>query len=422
MRAKTKYHKLVVDLSNQLPKISKAQIEWANKNVVENFAFRLKNGNTTCLNCAYSWKVLSADDNDKCSCPNCNSTLTIKNTKQQKHKDIAYFSVLTTIKNHQVQRVFLIKKHSTKGLRANVNIYEIAQFFLSSKGQKTILARNRIYNFYIDNWCIDTDMSIKNYNNNNYIFDYISASMIYPKKKILEVFKRNGFNGYFYNIAPISLFENILNPKFETLIKREQIDIIKYFLHKSIDKYWKSICICNRHNYKIDDISIWIDYINNLEFLGKDLLNPKFICPVNLNQEHHKVLHLAQNKIQKELYKKQEKERIQNEIDFYKNKAKFFGIKFSDEIIDIKVLETIDEFKKEGQALNHCVYHNQYYNKPNSLILSAKINGQSIETIEVSLNTLEVIQARGIANKNSEFHDRIVNLVNSNMNLIAQKL
>ncbi|EJZ1787450.1 PcfJ domain-containing protein, partial [Shigella dysenteriae] len=44
------------------------------------------------------------------------------------------------------------------------------------------------------------------------------------------------------------------------------------------------------------------------------------------------------------------------------------------------------------------------------------------ETVEVSLKTLEVVQSRGLHNSNTEYHDRIVNLVNSNVNLIRQRM
>ena len=57
-----------------------------------------------------------------------------------------------------------------------------------------------------------------------------------------------------------------------------------------------------------------------------------------------------------------------------------------------------------------------------ALILSATIDGKRIETVEVSLKTLEVVQSRGLHNSNTEYHDRIVNLVNSNVNLIRQRM
>ena len=72
--------------------------------------------------------------------------------------------------------------------------------------------------------------------------------------------------------------------------------------------------------------------------------------------------------------------------------------------------------------MHHCVYSNEYYLKPNSLILSATINGKRVETIEVSLKTLKVLQSRGVCNKNTEYHDRIIELVNKNKRLIRKRM
>ena len=60
--------------------------------------------------------------------------------------------------------------------------------------------------------------------------------------------------------------------------------------------------------------------------------------------------------------------------------------------------------------------------KTNSLILSATIEGRRIETIEVNLDTLKVVQSRGVCNKNTEYHDQIVSLVNANRKLIRQRM
>ena len=56
------------------------------------------------------------------------------------------------------------------------------------------------------------------------------------------------------------------------------------------------------------------------------------------------------------------------------------------------------------------------------LILSATIEGKRIETIEMSLRTLEVVQSRGVCNKNTEYHEQIINLVNANRGLISRRM
>ena len=70
--------------------------------------------------------------------------------------------------------------------------------------------------------------------------------------------------------------------------------------------------------------------------------------------------------------------------------------------------------------MHHCV--GGYYSKADSLILTACIDGKKMETIEVSLSKLQVIQSRGVCNKNTEYHNQIVQLVEKNIPLIEQRL
>lgn len=72
--------------------------------------------------------------------------------------------------------------------------------------------------------------------------------------------------------------------------------------------------------------------------------------------------------------------------------------------------------------MHHCVYTNAYYNDENSLILSARIDGERIETVEVDLQTLKVVQSRGVCNSNTEYHDRIIKLVEDNAEQIRQRM
>ncbi|MEG1403703.1 PcfJ domain-containing protein, partial [Bacteroides sp.] len=110
------------------------------------------------------------------------------------------------------------------------------------------------------------------------------------------------------------------------------------------------------------------------------------------------------------------------EKEFEKLKSKFFDLNLSDGKIVIVVLKTLEDFKEEGDAMKHCVFTNEYFKKKDSLILSARIGDKRIETIELNLKTLQVVQSRGVCNQNTEYHDRIISLVNKNINLIRRKL
>ena len=103
------------------------------------------------------------------------------------------------------------------------------------------------------------------------------------------------------------------------------------------------------------------------------------------------------------------------EADFYREKSRFFGIVISDNDIEISVLDSLEAFQAEGSSLHHCVFQCEYYAKTDSVILSAHDRqGNRIETVEFSLSQGKVVQSRGQCNSNTEYHDRIIGLVNAN--------
>ncbi|MDE6072855.1 MAG: PcfJ domain-containing protein, partial [Muribaculaceae bacterium] len=90
--------------------------------------------------------------------------------------------------------------------------------------------------------------------------------------------------------------------------------------------------------------------------------------------------------------------------------------------ISVKTLESVQEVYEEGTAMHHCVYTMKYYEKKDSLLLSAiDADGNHLETVELSLRTFKVLQSRGRFNKTTPFHDRIVSLVESNAPLFRAR-
>ena len=91
----------------------------------------------------------------------------------------------------------------------------------------------------------------------------------------------------------------------------------------------------------------------------------------------------------------------------------------SDGEINISVIPTPMAMIEEGKAMHHCV--GGYVDQWNSLILSARIDGKRIETIEVNLTTFKVEQSRGLQNKFTDYHNRIVELMETNMGEIKKR-
>ena len=157
-----------------------------------------------------------------------------------------------------------------------------------------------------------------------------------------------------------------------------------------------------------------------LRHFGKDLGSPKYVCPADLKAEHDKLVLKREQQMEREKTEKERQEALENESSYLKAKGMFFGLTFTDNLILVKVIESVAEMFAEGRAMHHCV--GQYHKRENSLILSATIDGERIETVEVDLRTLKVVQSRGVCNQNTEYHDRIIKLVEDNAEQIRQRM
>ena len=186
--------------------------------------------------------------------------------------------------------------------------------------------------------------------------------------------------------------------------------------------YWAAIKICIRNRYEIKEPHIWCDYIKLLKHFKKDIHNAKYVCPANLHAEHDRLVQKRNVELREEQMKKDLQKALTDEKKYKEQKGRFFGLSFSDGTLKVKVLESVTEFFEEGMAMHHCVFSNQYYLKEDSLILSASIEGKRIETIELSLDTMQIVQSRGACNMNTSYHRQIIELVNKNIQLIEQRL
>lgn len=203
----------------------------------------------------------------------------------------------------------------------------------------------------------------------------------------------------------------------ETLLKADQIELLKYFsTHPvTIKEYWGSIKICIRNHYKILDAGIWFDYLQLLKHFGKDLYNTKYICPDDIKRTHDRLVMKKRERDQKlKLFELREKI-AEDQKEYEKHKGRFFNICFTDGELSIQPLTSVEDFLIEGDILHHCIFTNQYYKREDSLILSARIKNIPVETIEVSLQNLSILQARGMNNHTTEYHERIVSLVNNHI-------
>lgn len=422
MKPTTRIQKEVAALSAKLRPITKAQRTWAFRHCFVHYVVAMKSGVNTCMECGHSWKSenqLAEVIVNKATCPKCGMELNVIQSLKRAFEESAYFAVVTTIRGWQVVRIYQLRMSLKKGYKAEYNCTEVVQRWLNAQGESIVMARIRPMNHYNDSWCLDSKMEIRY----GKWYHEINPHEVYPRYSVLPEIKRNGFKGEYHDISPYRLFFLILTyDKAETLLKSGQYSLLRWLAEvgRNMDRYWRATCICIRNSYTIPNGSLWIDYIDTLTRLGKDTHNPKFVCPKDLKEAHDKAV--AQLRMQREReYDEQLRQKAREDERLFKLfKSQFFGIAFSDGTIQVHVLESVQEYLEEGEALHHCVFTNEYHRKEDSLILSARIDSRRIETIEVSLITMKVVQSRGLQNQNTEYHDRIVKLVEKNMHLINQ--
>lgn len=427
MKPQNKFQAQVVEASRTLPKITKEQTQWGFANGIDYIGHRTEKGVMTCTKCGHSWQGaghLVAILTD-CNCPNCNTKLKVETTRKRNFNNRYYMTIITAHKGFQVLRSVMLFCSAKVGETAKYDYSEVMQRWIAPSGKHCTFAKLRqtMGTCYYDAWIFHSDMELRRETSNSYtpsVYDRIYTGAVYPRMKFIPEIKRTGIKKAFYGQKPLDIFRTLLtDPRAETLVKTGNTKLLRRIMDsgwKNINNYWQSVRICIRGGYKINDATLWCDYIDLLRFFGKDLHNAKYVCPANLKAEHDRyVQKKAKADAQAELEKQLEKE-----AEFKAIKAKFFGLIFSDGRISIRVLESIQEIVAEGQAMHHCV--GSYSTKEDSLILSATIDGKRIETVEVSISKLKVIQSRGLCNKNTKHHSQILSLVENNMPLIEQRL
>ena len=433
MRPKTRLQQQVAECMPLLRPLTPAQREWGYCHALYKYAHRAPKGTTTCMECGHQFHTHEGQKN--CICPHCHKRLKVEQSKRRRKRREGYFCMITTCKGLQVLRYFLIHSYGKPGERPTNYYFEVMQRWIDEQGHTATTALVRQpFSFYVDAWCLGSELELRQ---GCRAFDYIDGCCTYPSYSTIPSLRRNGFRGRLHGFPPASLFEAILTDStIETLFKAGQFALVGHFLKSGTAKaarYWPSIKIAIRRGYIIKEPTLWCDYIDFLTHFGKDTRNPMYVCPDDLRAAHDRWAE-KKHKIDQARWERERREReiqdrerniktaAEREEKFRQLKSKFFGIHFTDGVIAVHVLESVEEYRQEAEHMHHCVFGGGYYLKPDTLILSATIGGKRVETIEVSLNTLKILQCYGACNQFTEYHDRILELVNRNTRLIAERL
>lgn len=423
MKPRTKNEIAVTRLSKKLPDVNKSQLVWVRKHLYNNEGYLCK-GEVFCSCCGEVFNMEQYSDH--AVCPHCGNKLTIKKSRKANVTDHAYFTILSTCNGWQVVRNFKVTRNGKKcpevgGGYVNYYFHEVGQVWFNAKGERVVMGVGRTMSFYYyDTWS-SQPLSVKRNNLDDYMFN----GAIYHRINLLPQLKRSGYRETERICAPTMIRMLLSSPLAETLLKTGQEELF-YALSRrtsNLKKYWTAVRICLRHHYTISNIKDWIDYIGMLIQLDKDIHNPHYVCPEDLKAAHDKALKALRRMRERERIAanakrmQQMKEKaLKDEQNYQKAKAAFFGMIITGGGIVIRPLSSVAEFFDEGAAMHHCVAQCHYYNKVDSLILTARdADGNRLETIEIDLKDFRIIQSRGVCNQDSPKHNEIVKLMNAHM-------
>lgn len=425
MEPKTKLHKQVTYLSKyKLPLVTKSQIEWGFEHCLDKYAHKSR-GKMYCLECGHEWRP--EKESKRIICPECQAKLKMIPEYRSYANQASYYAIVTICEGFQVVRMIHLSKTFKMKREAHYYESEVMQHWFDEMMQVSTMTKTvNGLSGCCDQWNHSSEMQVRVPTTYNASYRHeLSPYMSYPKASILPAFKRNGFTGDFHSMSPVSFLRELLrNTYLETLLKAKQYSLLRLFYSGNISRsLWPSVKICIRNKYTVTDATLWTDYIDLLSYFRKDTRSPHYVCPKNLKAEHDRLM-IKKRKIQEQRSieeKKRDAEEAAAELN--RKREKFYDLKIEDLETDLKIvaLTDIEEFRREGNELNHCVFTNAYYARKDSLIMSARKGDKRIETIEFSLKNMNILQCSGYSNQNTEYHDRIIELVRNNVEKIMQR-
>lgn len=419
MKPRTKHERHIVDIAKHLPALTETQKQYAYEHCFQHLAI-LRKGQYHCSDCGHSWTPMCKEEvalDAECGtiCPNCGHALRVEKTRKQKWTDESTFQIVTTAGDVQFVRTFHTNKQFHVGQPAFYWICEAIQIAITPGKGDVVIARPRSMSWYSDSYIFTKEMSIKaNTSNCGYNYYglesyYITAAVVYPRRKVLPILKRNGYSKALYEFPTVKMIKMLIdNPHIETLVKAGRLDILDTLNEREINDFWPQIRLVIRHNYRPNSIIEWRDTVKLANKLNLDTLSPKYILPADLTTMHNLLSRRYTTQQQRE-----ERERIiQSNAWYRKVHKKLLNVVINENGMHISPLQCKEDFIEEGRAMHHCVA--TYFDK-SSLILSVRTDDDNrlrLATVELDGKDFKIIQCRAKFNAIPQRYNDIVSLIN----------
>ena len=413
------FNKKAEETFNMIKPITDAQSRW----LVESVAYATYHPvrkTAYCMICGHKWKP------DKMSktlvCPSCNKKLSkFVDTDKKLYSTGGFLSVVNGM---QVERSFMVIVYAGNyGNPGEISVFEYKRLIMDNKGNMAMYSLSQQpFGYAYDSFIMGSPLSRKSKRMGYRLSALLDSNPSYyykHKNYIPEIVRTKYRYSCLDKTSPMAIMQRLLtDPHAETLYKA---DYKKILFNINYNRFWPSVRIAIRNNYKPKDCRYWEDVLVMMERLNMDMRNPKYVCPSSL-VDFHDSLNKKINKIDESIRREQEIKRMMklyHELEPKEEKAKIFlekktapykNFNIKDGSILIKPLLSVDDFKKEGLVMHHCVYSSEYHMKPNNLTMTALIDNVPMETIDYDVNGN--LQVYGRFNKHTEYHDDIINSFN----------
>ena len=422
MQPRTKIQHEVFQMNKNLLNIHSKIESWAFNECNEKLGLATKT-KLWCIDCGAEHPIAIVE-NDKAICPTCNTEITITKSRKRKFDQnywvgFAELSCGEIMGEVQVIRLFEVRSYHAKHTKPIITVMEcVRQFIPYDHSKIQYVARKR--NMGQGYPCYG-DLELRKINTHNDWVYNPYPHKFHPWSSFKSEYEKLGINKDLQGLSFLEASRLLMyNSKAETLLKVKEYGLLGECSRSftRVNNHWPSIKIALRNKYTIEDAGMWLDYLDLLSFFRKDLHSPKYICPDNLKKVHDRYVAKKNEYDKKKRLEDQKKKILRDEIDYKKSRGAFFGIRFTNGDLEVKVLESVKEFMEQSEVHHHCVYSSEYYKKKESLVMAAFKNGTPIETIEINLKNMEIVQSRGLYNSASPYNSDIKTLLSSNLGKI----
>lgn len=176
--------------------------------------------------------------------------------------------------------------------------------------------------------------------------------------------------------------------------------ILSLYRTNDATSLYRTFRVALRHHYQLptDNATtrLYLDYLRMLNDINEGhMTNPKFICPDNILEAHDRLAR-RRDKIKAE---KERREAARMEAEFREQHAWLFGIEFDNDHFHFKSLDSVEEYRREGEIMHHCIYRMKYFNKHDYLSMHiSDLEGNRVATCTIDLARRSIEQIQTICN------------------------